>query len=155
MISSFPILVNLGGSPNSPSQAKWYQLVTPWGQSQQCTTWNEAVNQAFFRNSHQTGRMGQYFLNNIINGAVIPILQQSGTTNATITVTGLTSTAGLVVGWPVSGVNIAPNTTIATIASATSITLSVAATGSGTNTINFSPLAYPVITSANDICSTP
>jgi hypothetical protein len=67
-ISNFYMSVNLGGSPANPGQASSFQIVTPWGQTQACTTWEEAVNQAFFRNSRWSGRMGQYFANTTTNG---------------------------------------------------------------------------------------
>jgi hypothetical protein len=65
-------------------------------------------------------------------------ITQNGTTTATsAVVTGLTSTANLVVGQPVSGTGIPANTTIASINSATQVTLSAAATASGTVAITF------------------
>lgn len=63
--------------------------------------------------------------------------------NTSVTVTGLNSTDKLVVGQPVSGNHVAAGTVIATIASATSITLSIAATGSGVSTLSFSLIDYP------------
>jgi hypothetical protein len=62
---------------------------------------------------------------------------QTGTLNSTTAVTGLTGTASLVLGMPVSGTNIPAGTTIAAITSATAITLSQAATGSGSVTLTF------------------
>lgn len=62
---------------------------------------------------------------------------QTGTLNATINVTGLTSTAALNVGQLVTGTGIPVNTTIATIVSATAITLSNAATTSGATSLTF------------------
>lgn len=66
-------------------------------------------------------------------------LVQNGTLNATINVTGLTSTKGIRVGCPVEGANIPASTTVATIVSATAITLSAAATGSGVTSLRFLP----------------
>jgi hypothetical protein len=64
---------------------------------------------------------------------------QSGTlTNTSTSVTGLASTSGLYIGMPVSGTNVPAAATIAMINSATAITLSVAATGSGAQTLTFS-----------------
>jgi hypothetical protein len=62
----------------------------------------------------------------------------SGTLNSTTLVTGIsTGTSSLQVGMPVSGTDIPPGTTIASIASSSSITLSAAATGSATVTISY------------------
>lgn len=62
---------------------------------------------------------------------------QNGTLNATTSVTGLNDTSQLAVGMEVEGANIPGSTTIATIVSSTAITLSSAATGSGTSSITF------------------
>jgi hypothetical protein len=62
------IQINFGGSPTNPAQAATFQLVTPWGQTQTCTTWEEAVTQAFQRHSRYTGKMGNYFLTGTTNG---------------------------------------------------------------------------------------
>ena len=59
------------------------------------------------------------------------------TLNSTSTVT-LSSTAGLVAGMTVSGTGIPEGTTIASVTSATGITLSVAASSSTTSTLSFS-----------------
>lgn len=75
---------------------------------------------------------------------------QSGTLNATQTVTGLTSTTNMIVGGGVSGTNIQPGTTILQILSSTSIKLSLAATGSTTTTLTFTP---PLISAKSDIDS--
>ena len=64
-------------------------------------------------------------------------LTLTGTTHGTISVTGLTSTASLSVGMPVSGAGIPADTTIASIVSGTSITLSQAATSSATGSLSF------------------
>lgn len=61
----------------------------------------------------------------------------SGTLNATINVTGLSSTSNLFPGMAVSGTGIPAGTTIATIVSGTAITLSAAATVSGSKTLTF------------------
>lgn len=75
--------------------------------------------------------------------------QQSGTTNATINMTGLTSTAGLTIGQTVFGTGIPNGTTIATIVSGTAITLSQAATTSTTQTITFGAILWPSLVNAN------
>lgn len=60
----------------------------------------------------------------------VPVVLTNCTTNGTTTVT-CASTAGLWPNMPVSGTNIAANTTIAQVNSATAFTLSTAAAGSG------------------------
>jgi hypothetical protein len=66
-----------------------------------------------------------------------PTPSQTGTLNATTTVSGLGNTALLSPGMSVSGTGIAPNTTISTITNATTIVLSIAATGSGSQPLTF------------------
>lgn len=62
----------------------------------------------------------------------------TGTLNGTVNVTGLTSTATLAVGQPVSGTDIAAGTYIVAIpAGGTTLTLSQAATGSTTTSLTF------------------
>ena len=58
--------------------------------------------------------------------------------NAANTVTALPSTAGLAVGMQVSGTNVGANATIATITSATALTLSVNSTATGAQSLTFS-----------------
>jgi hypothetical protein len=67
-LSNFYISVNLSGSVANPLNSSSFQIVTPWGQTGACSTWAEAVNQAFFRNSQVSGRMGQYFNTQTTNG---------------------------------------------------------------------------------------
>lgn len=67
-ISNFYMSVNLAGSPTNPNQATSFQIVTPWGQTSTCSTWEEAVNEAFFRNSRWSGKMGNYFTAGTTNG---------------------------------------------------------------------------------------
>lgn len=64
-------------------------------------------------------------------------------TSSSVTISGLQDTSGLVVGQPVSGSNITSGAVIATIPSSTSITISIAATGSATQTVTFSLIQYP------------
>lgn len=64
-----------------------------------------------------------------------PLTPATATMNGTTAVTGVTSTAGMVTGMPISGTNIAASSFIAAIPSATTLTLSLAASGSGSNTI--------------------
>jgi hypothetical protein len=68
VINSFYMQVNLGGGPTNPGQATTYQIVTPWGQTATCYTWEEAVNQAFGRSSKNSGRQGNYFEAGTTNG---------------------------------------------------------------------------------------
>ena len=74
---------------------------------------------------------------------------QSGTTNGTINVTGLTSTTGLTVGQTVFGTGIPAGTTIATIVNINAITISVAATTSTTQTLTFGASLWPSLVNAN------
>jgi len=66
------------------------------------------------------------------NGALVPYatspITMKGTTNNTVTITGLTSTSGLSVGMYVYGAAIPPGDTIATITNSTAITLTSAVT---------------------------
>ncbi|HEY5312175.1 MAG TPA: autotransporter-associated beta strand repeat-containing protein, partial [Pirellulales bacterium] len=61
----------------------------------------------------------------------------TGTTNATVTVSGLSSTAGLYVGEVVSGSGIPTGDTVATIVSGSSVTLTTAANSSGSPSLTF------------------
>ena len=70
---------------------------------------------------------------------------QSGTTHATTTLDGLTSTANICRGMSVSGTNIAGSTFVADISSATAVVLSIAATGSATNTMTFTGDALKIL----------
>ena len=63
---------------------------------------------------------------------------QTGTLNATVNVTGLTDTTGMMVGWSVIGTGIASGTTIAALpVDTTTLTLSQAATLSGSESLSF------------------
>jgi autotransporter-associated beta strand protein len=70
--------------------------------------------------------------NLVVNGLAPTVNLTGASTNATTTVT-VPSTAGLVVGQPISGPGIPLGATIATIASATTITISAAATATASN----------------------
>lgn len=75
-------------------------------------------------------------------GSVVNV--QVGTlTSAAATCTGLASTVGLFIGMSVVGTNVPAGTTIAAITSATALTLSANASGTGAQTLTFSgtPLA--------------
>jgi hypothetical protein len=71
---------------------------------------------------------------------------QSGTlTSGSKAVTGLTAAGQLAVGMPVTGTGIAPGTVISQINSNTQVTLSLAATASGAQTLTFSSLNEPLV----------
>ena len=65
------------------------------------------------------------------------VTSQTGTLNATVAVSGLSDTSVLSIGMGVFGTDIAPNTLIASIVDSTDITLTIAATGSGSETLYF------------------
>lgn len=70
----------------------------------------------------------------------------TGTLNSTVNVTGISGgTSSLMVGMPVSGTNIPAGATIASIVSSSAITLSVAATGSATETISYVGVHNPLL----------
>jgi hypothetical protein len=77
---------------------------------------------------------------------------QTGTLNATTTITGLT-TAGLNIGQTVYGTGIPALTTISTIAGPTSITISNAATTSGSQSLNFGASLWSSMLTVNVIGS--
>jgi len=65
------------------------------------------------------------------------IFTESGTENATGTITGLATTSGLFVGETVTGAHIPANTSIASIVNGSSITINQTATGSVTEPLGF------------------
>jgi hypothetical protein len=67
-------------------------------------------------------------------------LQLSCTTNGTTTLTSAALFGPVQAGWAVIGTNIAPGTTVSSVTNASSLVLSIAATGSGTNTLTFNPM---------------
>jgi len=69
--------------------------------------------------------------------SAITFIQTGTLTNTSVSVTGLSSTADMYVGMAVEGTNISAGTTIASIVDSTSITLSIAASGSGATPITF------------------
>jgi hypothetical protein len=75
---------------------------------------------------------------------------QNGTLNGTTTVTGLTDTSHMFVGMQVTGTDIPPNTTIASVDSTTQIHISNAATGSGTFLLTFSIPPFGTIADISD-----
>lgn len=76
----------------------------------------------------------------------IPTTTQTGTLPATTsaTITGLTSTSGLVVGQSVSATGIPAGSTIQIINSGTSITISALFTSTGSQTITFGAVTTPI-----------
>lgn len=71
------------------------------------------------------------------NQGLMTYSQQSGTTNATTTLSGLTSTAGLYPGQAITGTGIPSNTFIQSITNNTTLVMTQAATNSATNTMTF------------------
>lgn len=84
-------------------------------------------------------------------GYVLPQFRQRGSlTLGLATVTGLTDTSNLQIGYPVTGAGIPNGTTVATVASETGITLSHNATITSTAILSFDPVAS-VIPGAPDL----
>ena len=76
--------------------------------------------------------------------------QQTGTLNATTTISGLTSTVGLSIGQTVfAGTSIPAGATIASIFDATTVIISAAATTSGSATVTFGAILWPSMQSIN------
>lgn len=71
----------------------------------------------------------------IITGT--PAVVQTGVLNATINVTGLSDTSLLTIGWSVTGTGIPDGTTISALPTSTTLTLSQAATLSGSHPLSF------------------
>lgn len=78
-VSTAYMQINFGGSPANPGQATTFQIVTPWGQTVAAASWDEAINEAFFRNSRFSGKMGAYFNAGTTNGLTTTV---SGTMSA-------------------------------------------------------------------------
>ena len=85
---------------------------------------------------HQHNTAGDLTVDSIISDE-LPATRTGGTTSGTKIITGLSSTADLVVGMTVTGTGIAGSSTIATIDSATQITLNNNTTATGTPTLTF------------------
>ena len=64
------IQLNFQGTITYPGQATGFQLVAPWGASQYCESFEEAVCQIFEKagNRYAGGRIGNYFLAGTTNG---------------------------------------------------------------------------------------
>lgn len=79
----------------------------------------------------------------MLNEYPVHFYQYSGTTTtSSAVVTALSSTASLAVGMPVTGTGIPAGATISTVDSATQVTLSTAATATGTVTLTFGLAVY-------------
>lgn len=85
-------------------------------------------------------------ISSVIANAPNPASQTGSTTTGTAVVTGVPSTAGLVVGQTVAGTGIPSGTTIKSIDSSSQITLSANATATSTSpvTLNFTALSTPL-----------
>lgn len=69
----------------------------------------------------------------------------SGTTSTNFLITALASTAGISVGMAVTGTNVAAGSVVASVDSATQVTLSKATTGSATNTMTFTADQFNIL----------
>lgn len=69
----------------------------------------------------------------------------SGTTSTNFLITALASTAGISVGMAVTGTNVAAGSVVASVDSATQVTLSKATTGSATNTMTFTGDVFKIL----------
>lgn len=70
-LSSFGISVILSGSVTNPINSATFQVVAPWGMSPKCATVQEAISAVFEGKggSQYSGKMGQYFTAQTLNGA--------------------------------------------------------------------------------------
>ena len=69
-LSSFALTVNLSGSVANPINSNTFQIVTPWGATDVCYSWQECINQLMHKGgSPVTGRMGQFWSAQTLNGA--------------------------------------------------------------------------------------
>jgi hypothetical protein len=73
------------------------------------------------------------------------VLAQSGTTHTNNIIDGMATTAGIAVGMGVTGTNVAANTTVVGITSATAVTVYPATTGSATNTMTFTGDTFNIL----------
>jgi len=89
----------------------------------------------------------------ILSQAPLGLVQAGVLTNSSNIVTGLADTSVLNIGMKVSGVDIDPGTTISSITNSTTIVLSDAATGSGTENLSFIAATTPIefFTPANTV----
>ena len=68
-LSSFNLTVNLSGSVANPINSNTYQIVTPWGATDVCYSWQQCLNQLCGKGgSIHSGRMGQFWNAQITNG---------------------------------------------------------------------------------------
>lgn len=128
-----------GRTPNLPALLGTLLVTNPEDYATPQHTAN-AGQDCYYWATSTTQYLGRY------SDLFIPL---TGTLNATINVTGLSSTANLNVGMYVSGPGIPLNTTIASIVSPTAITLSLAATTSGVTALVFGNNALPSLVNSN------
>ena len=86
---------------------------------------------------HQYNPAGALTIGSVLASIPAPAGQSATTTSGSTAVTGLTSTANLTVGMPISGTGIPANATIASITNSTAITISANATAAGTPSLTF------------------
>jgi hypothetical protein len=70
-ISNVGISILFSGSVANPINSATFQIVTPWGKSPVCASLQEAVSAVFEGKGGNpwTGKMGQFFLSQTLNGA--------------------------------------------------------------------------------------
>ena len=152
----------LGSSdPVGPGNFQTVQQITPWGQTAACLVWEEMVQQAWLRNPGvDCGRLGNYLNLGTVNGSTPTPYNQTFAnvtfTNLSSTVSGLSSTNGLSPGMLAfcSVAGLLGLAYVATIASATSITLNQNFGGTTGSTYTLTLVPCPPA-SANDIISFP
>ena len=132
---------DISGAVTSNAQLGWYnQASTSGGVYTPGAIWSngsaaESITTTLTNAYNANNNWGTFaFLYTQIPATVV---LSSVTADTSATVTGIPTTEGLAVGMAVSGTHIASNTTIASIVSTTSITLSLAATGSGTVSLTY------------------
>jgi hypothetical protein len=70
-LSNFAVTIQLSGSVANPNNSVTFQCIAPWGQTVPCYNLQEALNDIFFGKggSQWSGKMGQYFAAQTLNGA--------------------------------------------------------------------------------------
>lgn len=147
-------------NPSGPGNFQTAQIIGPWGQTQQCLVWEEMWRQLFRYPGVDCGRLGAWLNLGIVNGSTPTpynqIFANVTFTNGSATVSGLSSTNGLTPGMLAfcSVAGLVGICYVATIASATSITLNQNFGGTTGSTYTLTLVPCPPA-SANDIISTP
>jgi hypothetical protein len=90
-------------NPGGPGNFQTCQLISPWGQTQACLTWEEMKNQLWYRYAGvDTGRLGNFLDLGLINGPTpTPFNQTFANVTATVTsaiITGIANTSGITPG---------------------------------------------------------